>query len=82
MKFWLIAVVSTLPLLNAVGALAASAEQTYIGSCKRCHDQGIGGAPKTGDNLTSLLANGLLAAGRRIGTCALSSDITRCALSH
>ena len=29
--------------------LAATAEETYKGSCSICHDAGIGGAPKLGD---------------------------------
>ena len=31
------------------GAVAATPEQNYKGTCSACHDAGVGGAPKLGD---------------------------------
>jgi len=49
MKSFCIALLGIASLAGASTTLAASAEETYKGTCSVCHDAGVGGAPKLGD---------------------------------
>lgn len=49
MKSICIGLLSIASLIAATSTLAATAEETYKGTCGVCHDAGIGGAPKMGD---------------------------------
>ena len=49
MKSFCIALLGVASLTAAGTTLAASAEETYKGTCGVCHDAGVGGAPKLGD---------------------------------
>ena len=48
MKSLVVVSVLTASLVSA-SAWAATAEQTYKGTCFMCHDAGVSGAPKLGD---------------------------------
>ena len=49
MKRVIHAVIAAAALTIATGAVAATAEQNYKGTCFACHDTGVSGAPKLGD---------------------------------
>jgi cytochrome c5 len=51
MKSFCIGLLSIAGMVAAGSTLAATAEETYKGTCGVCHDAGIGGAPKLGDKV-------------------------------